>query len=206
MNPHRASVPRLLTLAASLLLLCAAPYAAATDRVLAAVPAANSAEQDSVPTPVLVELFTSEGCSSCPPADRLLGRLETIQPVRGAEIIVLSEHVDYWDRLGWKDRFSSPEFTERQKAYGRKLSSGAYTPQMVLDGSEELIGSDARAASQMIAHLAQRPKARVNVSLLTASEKSSPTNVSLESGYPLYSSDESSYPWTRAVGGEDRVC
>ncbi len=180
MNPHRASVPRLLTLAASLLLLCAAPYAAAADRVLAAVPAANSAEQDSVPTPVLVELFTSEGCSSCPPADRLLGRLETIQPVRGAEIIVLSEHVDYWDRLGWKDRFSSPEFTERQKAYGRKLSSGAYTPQMVLDGSEELIGSDARAASQMIAHLAQRPKARVNVSLLTASEKSSPTNVSLE--------------------------
>ena len=180
MNPHRASVRRLLTLAASLLLLCGAPYAAAADRVLAAVPAANSAGQDSAPTPVLVELFTSEGCSSCPPADRLLGRLETIQPVRGAEIIVLSEHVDYWDRLGWKDRFSSPEFSERQKAYGRKLASGAYTPQMVVDGSEELIGSDAQAASQIIAHLAQRPKARVNVSLLPASEKSSPTNVSLE--------------------------
>ena len=181
MNPHRESVPRLLILATSLVILCGALFVAdATDRVRADVPAANSPEPSSTPTAVLVELFTSEGCSSCPPADRLLGRLETLQPVPGAEIIVLSEHVDYWDRLGWKDRFSSPDFSERQRAYGRKLASGAYTPQMVVDGSEELIGSDARAARNIIGHLARNPKASVNLRLPAASEKDSATNVSVE--------------------------
>ena len=180
MNPHRISFPHLLTVGISLLFLGGGLYVAdAGDRKRAAAPAGGSTD-DPPPTPVLVELFTSEGCSSCPPADRLLGILETSQPVRGAEIIVLSEHVDYWDRLGWKDRFSSPEFSERQRAYSRSLASGAYTPQMVVDGMEEFLGSDARAARNIIAHVAQNPKADVNARLRPASKKGSPRTVSLE--------------------------
>ena len=181
MNPHRISFPHLLTVGISLLFLGGGLYVAdAGDRKRAAAPAGGSTDDPPPTTLVLVELFTSEGCSSCPPADRLLGILETSQPVRGAEIIVLSEHVDYWDRLGWKDRFSSPEFSERQRAYSRSLASGAYTPQMVVDGMEEFIGSDARAARNIIAHVAQNPKADVNARLRPASKKGSPRTVSLE--------------------------
>lgn len=109
-------------------------------------------------TPVFVELFTSEGCSSCPAADRLLRHLEKEQPVAGAEIIVLSEHVDYWNYLGWRDPFSSADFTKRQQTYARRFNrDGPYTPQMVVNGETEFVGSDARLAKQSIAVAAKTP-------------------------------------------------
>lgn len=114
--------------------------------------------------PVVVELFTSEGCSSCPPADDLLIRLEKEQPVPGANILALSEHVDYWDGIGWRDRFSSPAFTARQQRYAAALHArGAYTPQMVVDGSEEFVGSDPFHAADAVARAARSPKARVGL-------------------------------------------
>jgi hypothetical protein len=103
-------------------------------------------------TPVVLELFTSEGCSSCPPADALLASLEDQQPVPGAEIIALEEHVDYWNHLGWTDPFSSEQWTERQQAYAASHNSqSVYTPQIVVNGRTEFVGSRAQEARQTIA-------------------------------------------------------
>lgn len=117
------------------------------------------------PAPVLVELFTSEGCSDCPPADRLLEQLDQAQPVPGAAIIVLSEHVDYWDRLGWKDPFSAHFFSERQEEYARRFRlDGVYTPQMVVDGETEFVGSNGRQALAAVGAAAKTKKAAVRIS------------------------------------------
>lgn len=123
-------------------------------------------------TPVLVELFTSEGCSSCPPADALLERLDRSQPVNGAELIVLSEHVDYWNDIGWEDPYSSHEFSERQSAYAAQFGRGnIYTPQMVVDGQFEFVGSDERRAAQAIENATKVRKTPVSISSSLSDEK-----------------------------------
>jgi hypothetical protein len=115
-------------------------------------------------TPVIVELFTSEGCSSCPPADDVLAKLERTQPVEGAEIIALGEHVDYWNYIGWSDPFSSPVFGERQGVYAEAFGrDGNYTPQMVVDGRAEFVGSNWNKAVAAIANAAGAPKAEVRI-------------------------------------------
>jgi hypothetical protein len=116
--------------------------------------------------PVLVELFTSEGCSSCPPADSLLTRLAAEKTIGSAEVVALAFHVDYWDRLGWKDRFSSAAFTERQNRYAAAWKSDrVYTPQAVVDGRVEFVGTDVTRALDALSAASARPHARVLLAL-----------------------------------------
>jgi hypothetical protein len=126
--------------------------------------AADSAQPAS--TPVLVELFTSEGCSSCPPADALLIKLKELQPIAGVTVIALEEHVDYWDRQGWRDPFSSAELTARQRRYGEWLHIDTpYTPEMFVDGQSEFSGSDSRRALSELAKAARSAKTPVRLTL-----------------------------------------
>ena len=115
---------------------------------------------------IVVELFTSEGCSSCPPADRLLSELARTQPIDGAEILVLGQHVDYWNQLGWRDPFSSETFTKRQHAYARSYGNHrVYTPQMIVDGIDEFVGGDRSRALGAIRRAALDAKATVKLEL-----------------------------------------
>lgn len=150
--------------------------------------AARSAMAPLEPTrprvPVLVELFTSEGCSSCPSADTLLRQLDARQPVDGAEIVVLSEHVDYWNRLGWTDPFSSPAFTARQEAYSSALrAQGLYTPQAVIDGGAEVIGNDQPALVAAVRSAAALAKTALKVHVVPVGDER--LRVAVTSGVPL---------------------
>jgi hypothetical protein len=111
--------------------------------------------------PVLVELFTSEGCSSCPAAEEALAALNH-SGVEGVPVVLLGLHVDYWDNLGWKDKFASPALTSRQRSYAAALGHGGlYTPEAVVDGQGDFVGSDLDAAREQVRRAAGRSKALV---------------------------------------------
>ncbi len=141
-----------------------------------AIPAAvmifiAAAAQGATPVPVLLELFTSEGCSSCPPADRLLEKIDRDQPVPGVDLIVLSEHVDYWNRLGWTDPYSSNDFSRRQQAYAAHLRTDeVYTPQLVIDGAKQVVGSNWPGAAQAIQESLRTAKIPVTVSAVKSDD------------------------------------
>jgi hypothetical protein len=126
----------LLTASCALLVTHAVPFSAFAQDVAASKPASIA----------IVELFTSEGCSSCPPADALLRQINLKQTNAGQLIVGISEHVNYWNNLGWRDPYSLPVFTERQSVYASRLSAeGSYTPQMVLNGRDQFVGSNGGA-------------------------------------------------------------
>jgi hypothetical protein len=131
----------LLTASCALLVTHAVPFSAIAQDVAASKPASIA----------IVELFTSEGCSSCPPADALLRQINLKQTNAGQLIVGISEHVTYWNNLGWRDPYSLPVFTERQSAYASRLSAeGSYTPQMVLNGRDQFVGSDGGALERAL--------------------------------------------------------
>lgn len=118
----------------------------------------TSAWAEAAPRPVVVELFTSQGCSSCPPADALLGEL-----AQRPDVIALGFHVDYWDNLGWKDPLSAPGSTQRQRDYARLFNlPSIYTPQMVIEGRQQLIGSDRTAVLEGITQAAPDSAAEIS--------------------------------------------
>ncbi len=122
--------------------------------------------------PVVVELFTSEGCSSCPPADALLMDLDQRQPIAGAEIIALGEHVDYWNELGWKDRFSSAQFSDRQSRYADHFGlHSVYTPQMVVNGRLQMVGSNGSRVAGAITEAAHSSSAPPQIALVPEADR-----------------------------------
>jgi len=115
---------------------------------------ASPVRAETSSAPVVLELFTSQGCSSCPPADALLGELS-----RRPGMIGLSWHVDYWNNLGWRDPYARPEWTERQRDYARHLGAEVYTPALVVNGAAILVGSDKAAVYRAIEKAAPPPVA-----------------------------------------------
>jgi hypothetical protein len=143
---------------------------------LALVPPQFAADNSST-TPILIELFTSEGCSSCPPADELLAKMDSLQPIPGAQLIVLSEHVDYWNHDGWTDPFSSASITERQTEYVHMLGlKSPFTPQMLVDGTNELQIQDAQNTLKVLTQAAAAPKLPLRLSAINV-EAGNPLNL-----------------------------
>jgi hypothetical protein len=147
----------------------AAIFALTTGALRCAAQTATAGVAGTERAAVLVELFTSEGCSSCPPADEMLRKMDKLQPIPNVEIVVLSEHVDYYDHIGWKDPFSSHAYTERQEKYAERMKvESPYTPQMVVDGEFQFNGTDAKTAVQDIQKAAAAEK--ISVKLAPAKE------------------------------------
>jgi hypothetical protein len=120
---------------------------------------ATAEEATSAEAPVVVELFTSQGCNSCPPADAILGEL-----AQRRDLVALAFHVDYWNYIGWQDPFSSHEATERQRNYAQSLGlSSVYTPQMVVDGRFDAVGSDRAKIDQAIAAASEHERLLIEI-------------------------------------------
>lgn len=126
--------------------------------------------QSSEPGFAVVELFTSEGCSSCPPADALIAKID--KENKDKPVYILAYHVDYWDRLGWKDIFSDKKYSQRQNQYASWLKSNrVYTPQIVVNGSREFVGSEEKTLRNAIATaLAEKTNATLEISLSKQSD------------------------------------
>lgn len=136
--------------------------------------AISSAIKDDNKNIAVLELFTSQGCSSCPPADKLLGTY-----ISKNNVILLSFHVDYWDRLGWKDPFSSYEYSARQKMYASALNSNVYTPQLVINGTKEMLGSDVNKLSDALQKIfSETPHAALSIK--KAEERDGKINISFD--------------------------
>ena len=149
--------------------------AAATALVSLFMATSTAAEGD----PVVVELFTSQGCSSCPPADKILHEL-----TKRDDVIGLALHVDYWDYIGWKDEFAIPDHTRRQRAYAREGGrSMIYTPQMVINGQQDVVGAKSRELNRIIeAHLTAPAQASVTAVRTGADVTVQVTPIELEDG------------------------
>jgi hypothetical protein len=146
---------------------------------LMAVSSVSLASEGKVP--VVVELFTSEGCSSCPSADALLSDLEKTQPVPGVEVIPLGLHVTYWDGLGWPDSYGNPAFADRQAQYANALGGGAYTPEMVVDGSVGFPGGRDRTIAALQTS-AREPKSPVALRVVKLGKDSVEVEVTVSEG------------------------
>ena len=156
-------------------------------------------ENKVVGQPVLVELFTSEGCSSCPPADRLLTDLKSNE-----NIVTLEFHVDYWDRQGWKDPFSSPSFTRRQENYSRELHlDSTYTPQMIVDGRHEFVGSNRAQAKETIIKSSADAKAAIELIATDGKITVKIDNLTSHSDAVVYLAIAESKLSTKVGGGEN---
>jgi hypothetical protein len=134
--------------------------------------AAFATGPDPAPTPVLVELYTSEGCSSCPPADALVDELARLQPVEGVEVVALGFHVDYWNSLGWADPFSSADHSARQALANEALGrDGVFTPQVLVNGRRSLVGSDGEALRRALGRERERSPASVALSARASGDR-----------------------------------
>ncbi len=165
----------------------------------------NSATATDKKRLVLVELFTSEGCSSCPPADRVLTTLENDQLVPNANVVTLAFHVDYWNYLGWKDRFSSSAFSKRQEEYARRFrNNSSYTPQIVVDGTAEFVGSNRAKANEVIGKSAAEAKATIDLALNANKLTVTTSDLGKHSEATVYLAVAESKLFTNVAGGENR--
>lgn len=161
----------------------AAPGESQKTPVVEAAPTVSPTQARDKGEPVLVELFTSQGCSSCPPADELLRVLDQRTDV---DVIALSFHVDYWDYIGWRDPFSSKAATKRQQAYAAQISQGrAYTPQLVIDGRAHVLGSNKSDALRAIEKASQRRRSGLRLTTRFLEAKEGEIRVELEAVGPL---------------------
>jgi hypothetical protein len=156
--------------------------------VMLALMAASALAQKTV----LVELFTSEGCSSCPPADALLRQVNGTQTSGGQLVVGISEHVTYWNSLGWSDPFSSSVYTERQNAYSERFHlEGVYTPQMVINGAEQIVGSDRVALLRAVQkeEEEERPRMSLRIVSLSVAQNTLTVNFSTSGDVPAHGAD-----------------